>query len=76
MLQRLVELKVAVSDVLTDPMLTPKSEHCALLLKEKQSALAEELVSVLQQYEKRFQCSVPAVFDHFFCASIHVFGLL
>ena len=52
MLQRLVELKVSVSAVLTDPVLTPKSDHRALLLKEKRWALAEELVSALRPYEK------------------------
>ena len=58
MLQRLVELKVSVSAVLTDPVLTPKSEHRALLLKEKRWALAEELVSALQLYEKATNVTV------------------
>ena len=43
---------MSVSAVLTDPVLTPKSDHRALLLKEKRWALAEELVSALRPYEK------------------------
>ena len=52
MLKRLLDLKVPITSVLVDPKLTPNAGHRALLLKEKRWVLAEELVSVLEPYEK------------------------
>ena len=52
MLQRLVALKVHITAVLVDSVLTPSESHRALLLKQKYWSLAEELVKVLGPAEK------------------------
>ena len=44
MLQRLVQLKLPIIAVLEDELVTPKPEHCALLLKDKMWALTDDLV--------------------------------
>ena len=53
MLQRVVRLKLPIMAVLQDDSVTPKPEHCALLLlKDKMLILAEGLVKVLTPSER------------------------
>ena len=51
MLQRLLELRVAVTAVICDAKLTPKRGDRELLLKDSQWKLAEESTSLLEPFE-------------------------
>ena len=51
MLSRLVELRTALTVVLSDSAITPKKEHRDLLLKDQQWTIAAQLVDILRPFE-------------------------